>query len=166
MELRPPYSKSWPFPKHIWLGVSVENQETADKRIGELLKVPAAVIVVSYEPALGSLVLPPEFLERGKRAWLICGGETGPGARPMNPDWVRQIRDQCVNAGVPFFFKQTGPWIPDRLADPTESYVRDVDGLRMSLTNRKRHPIAAKLGKRLLDGQVWDQVPEMPDATR
>jgi len=168
---------------NVLLGVSVEDQETADKRIPILLQVPAAKRVVSYEPALSGLDMwewlwetnpdyqPPRFLDEGetytvspyvpsnKIGWLICGGETGPGARPMNPVWARAVKDQCVAAGVPFFFKQTGPWIPDRLADPTEPNVRTVDGLRMILTSRKRHPIAAKLGKRLLEGQVWEQVP-------
>jgi protein gp37 len=121
----------WPLP-NLWLGVSAENQEWADKRIPLLLQTPAAVRFVSYEPALG----PVDF-----RAWLlpyfcptcearnlnrpcavcgrecysiprlnqiIVGGESGPGARSINPEWATSVRDQCVDAKVPFFFKQWG----------------------------------------------------------
>ncbi len=108
----------WPLP-NVWLGVSVEDQTTADERIPLLLQTPAAVHFVSCEPLLGPVDLnkahgfqrpiygdtggypPPERLD-----WVICGGESGPGARPMHPDWARSLRDQCADAGVPYFFKQ------------------------------------------------------------
>ena len=121
---------TWPLP-NVWLGVSVENQETADHRIPLLLQTPAAVRFVSYEPALGPVNFmgvrvdcnscPDGFhgidaLEGhnapAKLDWVICGGESGPGARPMHPDWARSVRDQCKEAGVPFFFKQWGEWLP------------------------------------------------------
>ncbi len=131
---------------NVWLGTSVENQEQADKRIPELLKVPAVVRFLSVEPMLGPVDLwrfgdpemgfAPKYDHRGTydfyRAlgwppgsteieaginWVIVGGESGPNARPMHPDWPRTIRDQCASAGVPFFMKQMtskGP-IPDDL---------------------------------------------------
>lgn len=124
-------------PKHVWLGVSVEDQPTADARIPSLLSAPARVLFVSYEPALGAIDLtqvgadkpmvldalrgvmrstaplsldpsPPE--ETACIDWVVCGGESGPRARPMHPDWIRHVRDQCRAVGVPFFFKQWGEW--------------------------------------------------------
>lgn len=123
---------------HLLLGASIENQPTADKRIGDLLGIrrfyPLIKLFVSYEPALG----PVDFTKirytnkthldvlRGweyysaadvrinkdhpKLDWVIMGGESGPGARPLHPDWPRTVRDQCQAAGVPFFFKQWGEW--------------------------------------------------------
>ena len=96
--------------KNIWLGVTAENQQRADERIPILLQIPAAKHFVSLEPLLG----PVEIKQR--LDLVIVGGETGPGARPMNPDWARSIRDQCKAAGVPFFFKKMGgnrPTPPD-----------------------------------------------------
>lgn len=114
----------WPLP-NVWLGVSVEDQKTANERIPLLLQTPTAVRFISYEPALG----PADFTQikcvgagfmnalTGEDAedhgmvsdgldWVICGGESGPDARPMHPDWARSVRDQCVAAGVPYFMKQ------------------------------------------------------------
>lgn len=116
----------WPLP-NIWLGVTAENQEQADKRIPVLLQIPAAVRFVSLEPLLGDVRLDrppsgseplgsgiyPPWLIQGLD-WVIAGGETGPGARPMHPDWVRSVRDQCQAAGVPFFFKGWGAHVPTR----------------------------------------------------
>ena len=96
---------------NIWLGVTCENQARADERIPLLLQTPAAVYWVSHEPALGAITYPPEFLALGPRAWLVTGGESGPGARPSHPDWFRHDRNQCQAAGVPFFFKQWGEWL-------------------------------------------------------
>jgi protein gp37 len=110
----------WPL-ENVWLGVSVENQGTA-KRIWPLLNTPAAMRFVSCEPLLGAVDLDEiEALcgnwRRGATIgryldWVICGGESGPGARPMHPDWACGLRDQCTTAGVPFFFKQWGEWLP------------------------------------------------------
>jgi protein gp37 len=120
-------------PPNVWLGVSVENQAAADERIPLLLQTPAAVRFISAEPLLGPvdmasalsrnrLDIGAGFLMRGRFApgletlrpldWVICGGESGPGARPMHPDWARSLRDQCAAAGLPFFFKQWGEWAP------------------------------------------------------
>ena len=110
---------------HVWLGVSVENQATADERIPLLLQTPAAVRFVSVEPMLEKIELPtywqyssPDGFENNGPGnwriggwgedidWVICGCESGPGARPMELDWARSLRDQCVEAGVAFFLKQ------------------------------------------------------------
>lgn len=114
--------------ERIWLGVSVEDQQRADERIALLLETPAAVRFVSYEPALGPVDFfhigaggqytgnalgaagqsgPPIF--RGQKLdWIICGGESGPDARPFDLAWARSARDQCRAASVSFFFKQAG----------------------------------------------------------
>lgn len=97
---------------NLYLGITAENQQMFDKRWAILKQIPAAVYMISYEPALGPLVLPPDFLALGQRAWVVVGGESGPRARPMHPDWARGVRDQCVEAGVNFFFKQWGEFAP------------------------------------------------------
>jgi protein gp37 len=109
-----------PFPQpNIWLGTSVENQRYADLRIPHLLATPAAVRFLSIEPLLGPVDLTTHFWLRENRPcpcgvdhpridWVIVGGESGPGSRPVESAWVRTIRDQCVEASVPFFFKQWG----------------------------------------------------------
>lgn len=119
---------AWPLP-NVWGGVSVENQAAADERIPWLLQCGFNVSFLSCEPLLGPLALRTvdDFSDVGHgRGWLstyqgttvnwvIVGGESGPGARPMHPDWVEGIRAQCKLAGVPFFFKQWGEWgfVPD-----------------------------------------------------
>lgn len=130
---------AWPLP-NVWLGVSVENQHFADERIPLLLQTPAAVRFISAEPLLGPVDLSGgsdpcrTWLRSGLMAlrglaterwwppldWIICGGESGPSVRPTDPAWVRDVRDQCVRAGVPFFFKQWGgrrPTSSGRLLD-------------------------------------------------
>jgi len=126
--------KAWPveeiWPENAWLGVTAENQKCADERIPILLQIPAAVRFVSVEPMLGPvdifnkcygncIVNDCFYCSRDNKGldWVICGGETGPGARPMKKDWVYGLKDQCVAAGVPFFFKKWGP-----------SGQRDIDG--------------------------------------
>ncbi|RVK96084.1 phage Gp37/Gp68 family protein [Sinorhizobium meliloti] len=109
---------------NVWLGVSVEDQKRADERIPVLLDTPAAVRWISAEPLLGPLDLISFLggtLRIGKIAikvpavrldWVVAGGESGRGARPMHPDWTRSLRDQCAAADVPFLFKQWGSWKP------------------------------------------------------
>jgi protein gp37 len=118
-----------PFPENLWVGVSVENQRWTS-RIDHLRGVPAAVRFLSCEPLLGPLKLNLEDI-----SWVIVGGESGHGARRMNPDWARGVRDQCQAQGVPFFFKQWGAY--------------DEAGVRLG---------KAKTG-RVLDAQTWDQLP-------
>ena len=184
-----------PFP--LWLGVSVEDQRTADERIPILLQIPAAVRFVSVEPMLGAVDLnklpkfdiPGDGVDRCTHYeapwdeylhWVVCGGETGPGARPMHPDWPRGLRDQCQAAGVPFFFKQWGEWEPiGPLYHPTESQEdRQADqyGQRKIIypngifcdpcfQPRPDAYLVERVGKKragcLLDGQVWAQMPSL-----
>jgi protein gp37 len=107
---------------NVWIGATAENQQQADKRIPLLLQIPAAVRFVSLEPMLGPVDLTKlvRLMYGGKPCWpcsesmlfgldwVICGGETGPGARPFNVMWARSLRDQCKAAGVPFFYKGAG----------------------------------------------------------
>lgn len=92
----------WPW-RNVWLGTTAEDQEHYDRRWGILSKIPAAIHFVSFEPALGPLVLPT-----GSRLpdWIICGGESGNGARYMKPRWARNLRDECQELGISFFMKQ------------------------------------------------------------
>jgi len=161
--------KKWADSKplsNLWLGVTAENQEQADKRIPILLSIPAAHRWVSIEPMLGAI-----DLERGGfslirsvkspsgRKWpgldlVILGGETGPGARPMRPDWVRSVRDQCASAGVPFFFKGWGKNL-DNVA------VSDMMELGASLYARQvfHTTYEGQRAGRLLDGRTHDYLP-------
>lgn len=192
----------WPL-RNVWLGVSVEDQKRADLRIPALLGTPAAVRFLSCEPLLGPVDLgnvdcggcaldEPCVLDHGALAgidWVIVGGESGPGARPMHPAWPRQIRDQCGRAGVPFLFKQwgeygllppgwreEGPW-PDppgvTVADDGTVYqpgdlTYDPPGPRYGEAVRADHGHARltamyRAGKkesgRELDGRTWDEYP-------
>ena len=112
------------WPPNLWMGVTVERQEYA-WRVASLKSVPAAMRFLSCEPLLGPLELDFEGID-----WVIAGGESGPGARPMELSWVRMLRDQCREAGVPFFFKQLG-----------------------GVTDRRGK------AKALIDGQRWTQTP-------
>lgn len=119
------------FDKHypnVWIGATIVNQEEADRDIPKLLQVPAKVRFLSMEPLLGPVDIRHRlgscvFTEKDQWAtgrgidWVIVGGESGPGARPMHPDWARGLRDQCKAAGVPFLFKQWGEWLPGQNVD-------------------------------------------------
>lgn len=122
----------WPLP-NVWLGVSVENQTAADTRIPLLLQAPAQVRWISAEPLLGPLDLSGHL---GGLDWVVVGGESGTGARPMHPDWARSIRNQCVEAGVAFHFKQWGAF------------------------NEHGQRVGKKASDRILDGRTWDEYPE------
>lgn len=118
---------NWPLP-NVWLGVSTERQQEADKRISHLVETPAAVRFISAEPLLGLINLfdfigpwgpTPQSLQAPPQLdWVIVGGESGHGHRPMEPEWAYSLRDQCVSAGVPVFIKQMAGKkpIPDDLA--------------------------------------------------
>lgn len=105
--------KLW--PDNVWAGVSVESQAWM-WRVEVLKEIPAKTRFLSCEPLLGSLKLPLDNLH-----WIIVGGESGVGARPMRIEWVREIREQCLTAGVPFFFKQWG-------GVQKKKYGRELDG--------------------------------------
>lgn len=102
------------WPEHAGLLITVVNQQEADRDIPRLLALKAKLgipwVGLSVEPMLGNIIIPPEWLVKIDQ--VICGGESGPKARPMHPDWARSLRDQCAAAGVPFFFKQWGEWLP------------------------------------------------------
>lgn len=165
-----PYDR-WPLP-NVWLGVSAESHQWADIRIPALLETPAAIRFLSAEPLLGSIDLsrfltgdclscgdditdPPCGETHSRMAlddsaagidWVIVGGESGRGARPMHPDWARGLRDQCQAAGVAFLFKQWGEWMP---APEPECAIH-------------MQKVGKKAAGRELDGRTWDQYPRGP----
>lgn len=182
---------------NIWIGTSVENQEQADKRIPELLKIPAPVRFLSMEPLLGPVDL-TSFTDRKcphgtwtdrfnaldgvggpKIDWIIVGGESGHNARPMHPDWVRSIRDQCRAADVPFFFKQRGEWIVAtswNMVKHNKTFRGGTQGCCWLDIDGRIEPVSShglsdnayamiRVGKhaagRTLDGQVHDAAPEV-----
>lgn len=184
----------WPLP-NVWLGVSTERQQEADERIPYLLVTPAAVRFISAEPLLGPLDLTrlndgpapgtinaltgDAFNGSGDRFqvkpwtsldWVIVGGESGPGARPMHPDWALSLRDQCTEAGVPFFFKQWGEWVLGRPANPGEDLhrsptVRVVKSERGSIDALMERVGKARAG-RLLDGREHTEWPSAAPAEK
>lgn len=157
----------WRASDNVWIGVSVEDQATANERIPLLLQVPAAVRFLSCEPLLGEIDLIESlgfFSKVEYRTicdciqWVIVGGESGPGARPMNPDWARLLRDLCQAAGVPFFFKQWGEW------KETDQFT-DEDNLFITKQNLQQDgQLYFKVGKKsagnLLDGKQYLQFPK------
>jgi protein gp37 len=185
-------------PPGIWAGVTAEDQPRADERIPDLLATPAAVRFVSCEPMLGKIALHNlpfsqsqahvnalsgetischgDYDNEGPRLdWVIVGGESGPGARPMHPDWARSLRDQCAAAGTPFFFKQWGEWAyvydrdaddpdwrkPPKAEDNNERYLNLAGGHGF---HGERVHFVRKVGKhragRLLDGVEHNDFPE------
>lgn len=131
----------WPIPA-VWLGVTAESQEQADARIPILLDTPASNRFVSVEPMLGPVIVSKYLLPQSdipRLEWVICGGETGPESRPAYPGLVRSLRDQCVDAKVPFFFKSWGDW---------------------TFANGEMRRVGKRRSGREIDGQTWDQTPE------
>lgn len=198
------------FPyENVHLGVSVEDQQTANKRIPDLLECPAAIRFLSCEPLLGPVDLTNVCVQADRHGeeyqnclsledwvdypesqevinsvgsgalidWVIAGGESGPGARPANPDWFRALRDQCVAYSVPFFFKQWGEYIPvECTADnPFGWYPLDGgDGSRFDDIDKEKCEldivgmnlvckVGKKLAGRMLDGREWNQMPDVVD---
>ena len=169
--LPPDWGGGWP---NVWLGCTVVNQDEADRDIPKLLAVPAAVRFLSIEPLLG----PITFRWRPFVNWdaelkregsvngydgltsldlVIVGGESGPGARPMHPDWARSLRDQCIQTGVSFHFKQWGEWVSvSEVAGPGEHHSFE-DGATVRRTGKA-------LAGRALDGETWNQMPVGEDA--
>lgn len=155
-------------PANVWIGTSVEDQERAELRIPQVLDIPARVRFLSCEPLLGPLdlvcMLSGDALHTKNGRWIdwiICGGESGPGARPMHPKWVRDLRDQCeyVHHSVPFLFKQWGEWSPDCLHQPiSRPACKTIDRPRPGPVG-----VMFRCGKhtagRELDGVVHNDVP-------
>lgn len=157
--------------KNVWIGVSVEN-ERYKYRIDHLSLINAAVRFLSLEPLLGDL----GELDLRRIGWVIVGGESGHNARPMHPDWARSVRDQCLAAKLPFFFKQWGEWTPGEnvtrrsgkiatatLVDEGE-WMLGEENLSRCDGHRDDQPDLYRVGKnaagRMLDGELWDQMPE------
>lgn len=180
-------SDAWPLP-NVWLGISAEDQPTFEKRWDIMRQVPAAKRFISFEPLLGGIDMQSELWEDlGEFIWpdwIIVGGESGHGARPMHPEWARSLRDQCQSAGIPFFFKQWGEWC--EAGDDDLSFKEGrlswlaLDGSRHLATDayytiegngnnayRKRvegtRVLMARVGKkeagRLLEDKEWNQFP-------
>lgn len=157
--LPPDWGGSYP---NVWLGTTCENQEEAERRIPHLLAVLAVVRFLSCEPLLGPLDLDHYLraashryagpVSRGAIQWVIAGGESGPGARPSHPMWFRRLRDQCVAADVPYFFKQWGDWVSVSEAAGPGAHHRFPDGATVRRTGKK-------LAGAALDGQAWREFP-------
>jgi protein gp37 len=147
------YFKEWPLP-NVWIGVSVEDQKRAELRIPALLDTPAAVRFLSCEPLLGPVDLSAWLSGIG---WTIVGGESGPGARPMHPEWARSLRDQCRTAGVAFHFKQWGEHAP-RCTLALCGHPCSCNGTNASHPVEVRR-VGKKAAGRELDGRTWDEFP-------
>jgi protein gp37 len=147
------FTRRWPeWPRNVWLGTTVEDQETAAERIPHLLENNAHVRFLSCEPLIGPLDL-SRYLGLGLN-WVIAGGESGGKSRPSHPRWFKSLRDQCETAGVPFLFKQWGNWSPLN-AQVANSGVRVhtfPDGETVFRQNKFD-------SGRLLDETTWDGIP-------
>lgn len=183
----------WPLP-NLWLGVTCEDQEALDARIWDLLNTPAAVRFISNEPGLGLLDMTDRLgewtncPECGRNVaidedgccvgcgndayrfgvdWVIIGGETGPGARAMHPQWARSLRDQCQEAGTAYFFKSWGDWAPINTWDDDYHKLCDKGLVRNIPAHNKAFPdecqTMAKIGKKhagdVLDGRQYHMFP-------
>ena len=181
----------WPL-RNVHMGISAENQETYDERVHWLNKTPARVRWISAEPLLGPIDMNLESkvpsgqeseLDNPDRLdlvdWVVVGGESGPEARPMHPEWVAQIRHECQRAGVPFLFKQWGEWT----SQPTHKQLDDecigadtvllkLDGTQHGWGRSDNTPFDGsdacmyRIGKRaagrVFDGVTWNQYPVTP----
>lgn len=188
---------SMPLP-NVWLGVSIENQAAADERIPLLLQTPAAVRWISAEPLLGHIDLTKiggsrnelEIsddaltgrigLRHGSKQgnsidWVVVGGEYGSNARPMHPEWVRSLRDQCIGAVVPFLYKQHGEWLATTFCDDDMAMLpskRTVyvgmngifhdgsEGVDLFGSEEETAWVGKKAAGRLLDGVQHDGYPK------
>jgi protein gp37 len=138
-------------PRNVWLGVSVESEECLG-RVDDLRKTHAAVRFLSLEPLLGPL---PD-LDLDGIGWVIAGGESGPGARPMEPDWVRSIRDRCQASRVPFFFKQWGGAVKKRTGRILDGRTWDETPARQPAARDPAHEgVAGTVRESILE--EWDR---------
>lgn len=149
------------WPVNVWVGTTIETQRWADERLPLLVKVPAPVRFVSCEPLFGPVDLSGwvNHQDTGRGVnWVIAGGESGPKARPSEPSWFRDLRDQCVLNGVPFLFKQWGEWAPT-LPEPGNGRT-----VAWSSEWTEDGKYLARVGKKaagwVLDGRTHDEIPE------
>lgn len=193
------------FLPNVWIGVTAGTQKSANERVPELLRTPATVRFVSVEPLLeeirlwkltsldyhdnsigyetypldGMQAMPDCDWEHAKLDWVIAGGESGSGARPMHPDWVRSLRDQCVAAGVPFFFKQHGAYVPITHDNSCGVAPNDSKYIWLGRDGKTFKPgkvppgsewiwamrrVGVRKAGRLLDGREWNEFPEVKHA--
>ncbi len=148
-----PWSGNW--PENVWIGTTVEDQEAADERLPHLANVPAAVRFISAEPLLGQLEISSWLAS--SIDWVITGGESGPHARPSSPSWFRSLHIQCMQADVPFHFKQWGDWAPGQGINlpAFRKSTRAAEAQDGTVMLR----IGKKAAGRLLDGETWDGIP-------
>ena len=149
-----PWGVNW--PHNVWLGTTVEDQDSAESRLIHLAKLPAVIRFISAEPLLGSLDLRPWLGTTIN--WVISGGESGPKARPSSPSWFRSLRQQCIDAAVPFHFKQWGDWTPSKGVN-IPALPRGKT--RKAEDNTLMFRVGKKAAGRLLDGTTWDGLPEV-----
>lgn len=168
----------YPLP-NVWLGTSVEDQKRAYERSKHLrdLSVEGWTTWWSAEPLLGPVCIPNVCYHDDEHPsscwldWIVVGGESGPKARPMHPDWARSIRDQCAASGVPFFFKQWGAWAPGNESEEQRDGVlaihRTDDDERIVFVGEDDEPmyrVGKKAAGRLLDGVEHNGMPEVSNA--
>ena len=147
------WGKSW--PASVWLGTTIENQEWVDKRIPHLLASHAKIRFLSCEPLLGQIDL-TTYVKKGTPTpihWIIAGGESGSHSRPMDPEWVRNLRDFSRKNEIAFHFKQWGHWAPSVPDEEPKAKTVRVGG--------KTTMVALGKGAagRILDGQTYDELP-------
>ncbi len=155
------YARNWldgiP-PRNVWMGATVESQGWANRRIPVLLEIPAVARFLSVEPMLEAVDLAYAAFNGADAMpglyWVIVGGESGRAARPMHPDWVRDLRDQCSRAGVAFHFKQWGEWLPEDHGGRGKHSIRFSSGVDM-----RTYRVGVDKAGRLLDGREWNGVP-------
>lgn len=151
------------YPSNVWLGTTVENQESADKRVKYLLEfAKPSVRFLSCEPLLGPVDI-RRYLIPGPNGvridWVIVGGESEHGARPMNPEWAESLRDQCKEAGVPFMFKQWGSWVEIEQSSNAASKRKTIELLRHDGTPIQMVNVGKKVAGRLLMDQEYTEFP-------
>ena len=147
-----PWEGDW--PHNVWLGTTVENQRWVDKRLPYLGETPARIRFLSCEPLLDEIEL-DGWLDRKAIDWVIAGGESGPQARPSDPNWFYSLRDQCIAHGTPFHFKQWGDWAPVEIVEGKLPRSIFNDGSYSTPMGR----FGKKISGRVLNGRTWDGFP-------
>jgi protein gp37 len=158
-----PWSSTW--PDNVWIGTTIENQDVADKRILELVKIPAKIRFISCEPLLSLLDISSWLCKndtgdkKSKNCinWVIAGGESGAKSRPTHPVWIKSLRDQCSRANTPFHFKQWGNWCPSSGSDNGKNRVIRVNSGTGEIVEMVRK--SKKGAGRELEGRNWDGLP-------